>query len=582
MTESTPTPNCNSCVFVLDSSVTPSVSVAALGTPSPSMTLCSRLAAVLSLSPTLDDERGRRIGAACSHFTAGDKGARAAAHWTTERAAGWKIATATVDDPDHEPTTATAPPGVTCVGCANYVRNSVMFSEDSPAEDFEHDALFPCRPYYCAATGSLHPYSAGDLSKAPTLCGEYVDGTQSRPDPLVQFSTASLFDHIRQDLNMADQPAESAQNVERAEDPREPTEAESAAGINGFVRVFSDDGKRWVDLPTFDPAMFSDAEREKIPASGDDAAPELFRDYANLSYRIAAAWALGETPALVGAPGLGKSQAAYYLAWRMGLPLERVSITSASQLDDLAGYTELVRHETGGNVTEFVHGRIPQAWAKPCVLLLDEPNAGPPEVWQFLRPLTDAAKQLVLDVNHGQRIPRHEHSYLMMAMNPAWDYRNTGVTALSDADGRRLVHITVAPPDTDTEREIIVDHLKAEGASLSPSRLDVLVGIGSELRTLATDPSGGTGALQITWGIAQQVKVAKLLRYFDFADAFRLAGADNVEPEQRELILGVVNRLTATLNAPRKGRSNPRGGRSRGAATLGVESNWSTDGGTKR
>ena len=185
---------------------------------------------------------------------------------------------------------------------------------------------------------------------------------------------------------------------------------------------------------------------------------------------------------------------------------------------------------------------------------------------QKQRPLTDAAKQLVLDVNHGERIARDEHSYLMMAMNPAWDYRNTGVTPLSDADGRRLVHITITTPEADVEREIIAAHLESDGQKLSKERIDVLVAIGQELRSLADGGPGSTGALQITWGLAQQVKVAKLLAYFEFAEAFRLAGADNLEPEQRDLILGVVNRLSSTETSPRGG--GRQRGRGREGATV--------------
>jgi MoxR-like ATPase len=558
-----PAKSCATCVFRIDAETPSPTALEALGTPQAPITVCAKLHATLALTPTMDDERAERIGSKCTHhLSAHHASSNALTDALTEHSLGgvydWKIATAPVDDQGHEPRGVPLSAGASCTSCANYVPNSVVARNVGDPE--EGGVPFPIQPYYCAARGTLHPTLAPQFTGAPLGCGEWVKPSGD-VDRDVLISTASLFDHIREDLGLPD----ASRSVEPAapEAERVPTDAEKQRGIVGFHRVRSDDGKRYVDLPVFDPNHFTPVERAKIPVAGDDAGPELFHDYANLSYRIAAAWALGETPALTGAPGLGKSQAAYYLAWTMQLPLERVSITSASQLDDLAGYTELVR-SAEGNATEFVHGRIPQAWAKPCVLLLDEPNAGPPEVWQFLRPLTDAAKQLVLDVNHGERIARDEHSYLMMAMNPAWDYRNTGVTPLSDADGRRLVHITITAPEADVERKIIAAHLESDGQKLSEERIDVLVAIGQELRSLADSGPGSTGALQITWGLAQQVKVAKLLAYFEFAEAFRLAGADNLEPEQRDLILGVVNRLSSTEASPRKGR------RRRGAQQVDV------------
>lgn len=559
-----PGKSCATCVFRIDSNTPSPTTLDALGVPQAPITVCAKLHATLALTPTMDDERAERVGSKCAHHLDQDRAtSTAVGDALVDLSLGgvydWKIATAPVDEAGHKPGGAALPsPGTSCTTCANYVPNSVVIRNVGDPEIA--GVPFPINPYYCAARGTLHPHLESQLTSAPLGCGEWVKPSGD-VDRDVLISTASLFQHIREDLGLSETDAAPEPAAPAAE--RVPTDAEKQRGIAGFHRVRSDDGKRHVDLPVFDPDHFTPVERAKIPVAGDDAGPELFHDYANLSYRIAAAWALGETPALTGAPGLGKSQAAYYLAWKMQLPLERVSITSASQLDDLAGYTELVR-SAEGNATEFVHGRIPQAWSKPCVLLLDEPNAGPPEVWQFLRPLTDAAKQLVLDVNHGERIARDEHSYLMMAMNPAWDYRNTGVTPLSDADGRRLVHITVTPPDAAVEREIIASHLAADGQKLADTRIDVLVAIGQELRSLADSGSGSTGALQITWGLAQQVKVAKLLAYFEFAEAFRLAGADNLEPEQRDLILGVVNRLSSTEASPRKGR------RRRGAQQVDV------------
>lgn len=327
-----------------------------------------------------------------------------------------------------------------------------------------------------------------------------------------------------------------------AKQVRTPTDDERADGITAFRRFFSDDETRWVDLPVFDPDHFEPAERAKIPVAGTEGAPEVYVDHANLGYRVAVAWVLGETPALNGPAGVGKTMLFQWLAYELGLPFERVSITASSSVDDLAGYMELHSGQT-----EFVLGRIPKAWAKPCVMVIDEPNAGPPEVWQFIRPITDSAKQLVIDANHGQKITRHPYSFLGMAMNPAWDWRNTGVAPLADADGSRLLHIAVDYPSQEDERQIILSHCAASSITVNDAELDALLTVAASLRKLSREQT-----LQVSWGIRQQVQVARLLPYFEFVDAFRMAVTDYLEPEQADLVLAEVNMVTAGLGKGKK------------------------------
>lgn len=224
-----------------------------------------------------------------------------------------------------------------------------------------------------------------------------------------------------------------------------------------------------------------------------------------------------------------------YMAWLMGLPFERVSITASSELDDLAGST----HYTPEKGTFFEMGRIPRAWGKPCIQVIDEPNVGSPAVWQFIRPMTDNAKQLVLDMNEGQVVDRHKHSYLGMAMNPAWDFRNVGAEVISDADGSRLMHIFVEFPDEKIEREILRKRCELDGFKISPDQLNKIMAIAADLRALSKE-----GALPITWGIRPQIKVARALAWFSYAEAYRLAAADYLEPEAQEVILDKVNLKT--------------------------------------
>lgn len=328
--------------------------------------------------------------------------------------------------------------------------------------------------------------------------------------------------------------------------------AAQALGVRAWRRI-KDQSEYGADIfvPVFDIRQITDVpkdwdlevELKKIPRTDDDERPGDYIDHSNAVYRIGVAWTkLGETPALWGPAGVGKTELFRHLAWLMQLPFERVSITGSSELDDIAGKMMFVEGET-----RWHNGRVSRAWAKPNVLLIDEPNVGPPDVWQFLRPLTDNSKQLVLDQNRGERIPAHKAAYLGMAMNPAWDPRNVGAMELGDADGSRLMHMHMGLPPKEIEEAIILGRLMLD----RPSRLDeqavareearekevvrILMNVAADLRKMSDD-----GAIPVSWGIRNQIKVARLKRYMRWPDAFRAGVVDSLEPRVAEIVLKSV------------------------------------------
>jgi MoxR-like ATPase len=320
------------------------------------------------------------------------------------------------------------------------------------------------------------------------------------------------------------------------------TEADKKSGIKAWRKVLEPDGSRFVYLPVYDEMFFSPEERKKIPRTGDKEHPELYIDHGAAVYTVSVAWVeLDETPALWGAAGLGKTELLRHMAWMMCLPFERISITAASELDDLAGKMHFENNET-----VWKNGRIPDAWAKPCVICLDEPNVGPPDVWQFLRPLTDNSKQLVLDQNEGESITRHDDCYLGLAMNPAWDVRNVGTAVIGDADSRRLFHIQMHLPPPSIERQIIKDRVKLDGWDIPKATLNMVMKIAEDLRKLSEN-----GTLPISWGIGHQIKVARALRWFDPSTAYRVGAADALEPEASQALL-----TTVAANTPSPVRTN--------------------------
>lgn len=398
----------------------------------------------------------------------------------------------------------------------------------------------------CLARGEVLPDTAQSSQKTAANCQSYTHGqgrllSSEDTEKLIGNITVTpgLSDFMEIDLTygyVIREIVEANKPFEFVEPSTYPTDAEvtaedAADGIRAWREIKDAQQKRSVMIPIFDPEFFSDDERAKIPQSGSREHPELYQDHANNAYKIATLWfKMDETPILQGVPGTGKTEMYRYLAWMMQLPFERVSITRSSELDDLAGKMLFEDNET-----VFQKGRIPRAWGKPSVLCLDEPNVGPLEVWQFIRPLTDNSKQLVLDMNNGETVTRHKYCRMGMAINPSWDSRNIGAEPLADADSNRLAHIFVDFPTEAIERNIIKNNCKMEGYDLPNDTLDHIMGVALSLRDMSQSED-----LPITWGIRQQVKVARASEYFDLEDCYKMAATDNLEPEVAEVVLNVV------------------------------------------
>jgi MoxR-like ATPase len=307
-------------------------------------------------------------------------------------------------------------------------------------------------------------------------------------------------------------------------------------GIRAFRRVRDPKGYGpSIMIPIMDESYFSKEDAERIPHSGDPEKPEKYFDHNGAVYKVAVMWTkLNQTPALWGEPGVGKTELFRHIAWMMGMPFQRISITESSEVDDMIGKMMF----TPDKGTFFQYGRIPRGWTRPNILCLDEPNTGQPALWQQIRPLTDDSKQMVIDQNNSEALLKHRLCYLGMAMNPAWDPRNTGVAPLADADGSRLMHINMTLPPEHIEKQILVEVLEEDRWATAEAvpLVDTIMRIAKEIRMI-----GKEGGHLPSWGIRNQKKVVRLKRYMSWPDAFRMGVTDSLEPEVADAILAVVN-----------------------------------------
>lgn len=409
-----------------------------------------------------------------------------------------------------------------CGDCVHYVSSSEMS---------EHKGWTAS---LCRATGSLMPDDR--LPSYAAKCGRFKMriGPKSRSGNLGYFIFFKQFDSAFGKVDLVSEYRKSLANaLDPASHPtdREVTVAHKERGIISWRKIVDPEGYGAPTyLPVYDINSFPEELRGLVPQTGDDEHPEMYADHNGFLYTIAVMWQeLDETPAWWGQGGVGKTEFARYLAWLMQGPFNRLNITSSTDLDDLVGK---MRFENGETVYQY--GRLPSAWKNPGVLLLDEPNTGPPDVWQVLRPLTDNSRMLVLDQNRGERIPRGRDTYLAMAMNPAWDPRNVGTQNIGDADNSRLMHMFFSLPPAALEVEIIQKRVALDGWQLSAQQSKALMGVANDLR-------GQGEALHTTWGIRHQIKAARALKWFTPQVAYRRAVGDSLEPSQLELILTSVN-----------------------------------------
>lgn len=423
-------------------------------------------------------------------------------------------------DPEVIGRTPTAPEMVTsCAGCKHFIR------EDVVANDLGWTTAL------CAAKGKLllaNRYTlearACDVRDFGTVrtdttglmfLPEYEDNFVGNADPVRAFKKAQA--------NIVDP---SEYETDR------PVAPEDMDKIRAWRRVVDPATGNEIHLPIFNRDYFTPEQQAMIPATGDDEHPEDYVDHNFYVYKVGVLWTeLDETPAFWGRAGTGKTEFFRHMAYLMQAPFFRFSITGSTELDDLAGKM----HYTEGTGTHFEKGRMVKAWESACVMVVDEPNAGPPDVWQFLRPMTDNSKQLVLDQSAGEISKRNLDCYLGMAMNPAWDILNVGTQPIGDADANRLMHLYIELPPRALEEEIIRKRCEHDGWELPDSMLQMIMSIAEDVRALTDNHT-----LPISWAIRPQLKVSRALRWFDALTAYRMASADYLEPEQQAMLLDVV------------------------------------------
>jgi hypothetical protein len=482
----------------------------------PNVSFCSRYGHVIGL-PSMDNKAlenaAQHIADSCESY-----GMQPLAQDSTKIAP--HLATMVIMAPDVDVfirKDGAAPDKVnSCAQCSNMVKSSAVNVQTSICVEV------------CKAKGAL----LLDKRQAATDCPFATIGT-----PTDDWTPVNIIPHLTKgfdpDFSFIKKTLSEHVDPRTVQSYRPLTQAEKDQGIRAFVQMKDPKGKMPpADLPIYDPSNFTDAERALIPTPEGDERVDLYVDYSNIRRHFAVCtWELDQTILLIGHSGVGKTEGARALAYMMQLPFHRIPITRNSTVEDMVGSPQYDPKRG----TYFEYGRIPKAWTSPGIMVIDEVNLAPGEVRQFLRPLTDNSKQLAVDAAGGEILPRHHACYLMMTCNPAWDIRNSGTEDFAAADANRLVPMWVGLPPADIEREIITSWCEVDDYEITGRTLSQIMNIAVDIRQACDD-----GTFPDYWGVRQQIKVARLSKFYPLPMAYRMASLNFYEPSVVDMVNAMI------------------------------------------
>lgn len=184
---------------------------------------------------------------------------------------------------------------------------------------------------------------------------------------------------------------------------------------------------------------------------------------------------------LIGDTGTGKTSFIRYLAHHTKNGFRRLNLNGSTTADELVGHYVIDDKEHG---MRWVDGVLLDAMKNGYWLLLDELNAGLPEVLFVLQSVLDDDKFLVVAEHEGEVITPHKDFRVFATMNPSLEY--AGTRDLNKALLSRFpIVIQTHYPDAVNEIAIIKSHVP----SVNEKDASIMVRIAEDIRKGKTNNS---------------------------------------------------------------------------------------------
>lgn len=427
-----------------------------------------------------------------------------------------------------------------CQGCANFIPEQTVSSSFGWAQPMcgAKGILLPPQRWGPEAKHCPHAKPATDY---PGVDPATLSPLSHYTGGVIKFGVAAAPSAAAAPIDLpakaTREPEADPSTITSFDMPASPEHA--AKGVRGWLKIVNPDNKDlFIHYPVFNPDVFDEEARREVPQTGYPKHPELYVDEQNLFYKIvAASYGLDKTPLLEGGAGTGKTEAFQYAAWKMQLPFIRLQMTNSTEVDDLVGKTQLVEAPNGGVITKFELGRLPKWWVQPCVMVTDEFNTAQYEVEQLYRPLMDSAQELFVDQADGAGYKKDPFNLFGIAQNPAWDIRYAGTLEPSAALKSRVSTVSVGNPSEKVEREILIMRCQAGGYQIKSGVINTIMKISDNIRSITM---GENATLMANWGVRENLAVAAATQYFTLTQAYKLAIADGLSPQEASIILDIV------------------------------------------